>query len=367
MRRLLRLPPAAVLAAACSSTPPPDPTITVAAASSWPEADALFHRGSPRFLGADAAYSIDLHDGRILWLFGDTFVARSAANLRSQSELVRNTVAIQDGPDPLTASFTPYWRTDTEPSPASFFPETTTAAGDRWYWPGHGVRFPDNGTIPGPLVIFLSILRATPGEGLGFAGDGWRVAIVDDPSIEPSFWQIRYVDPPALPVDAVVGTAVSRESGDVIALAASDDGAHATYLARFPVEDLARGDLSTMSLSEAPLFDEGATEASVHFAPALQRWISVASRGFGATTLAVRAAPDIDGPWSGPLDVFTPPESTGPEPFVYAGKAHPELFAGGALAITYATNSFDFNDLFTPEGQRDLYWPRFVRVTLEAR
>ena len=77
----------------------------------------------------------------------------------------------------------------------------------------------------------------------------------------------------------------------------------------------------------------------------------------------MRTAPAPDGPWSGTRDVFTPPESRGADPFVYAGKAHPELVAGGDLIITYATNSFDFGDLFTPDGMRDLYWPRFVRVT----
>jgi hypothetical protein len=32
--------------------------------------------------------------------------------------------------------------------------------------------------------------------------------------------------------------------------------------------------------------------------------------------------------------------------------------------VTYATNSFDFGDLFTPAGANDLYWPRFARVRL---
>jgi hypothetical protein len=42
--------------------------------SSCPEADRLFH-SDPRWLGADAAFSIDLGGGRVWWLFGDSFVA----------------------------------------------------------------------------------------------------------------------------------------------------------------------------------------------------------------------------------------------------------------------------------------------------
>ena len=69
------------------------------------------------------------------------------------------------------------------------------------------------------------------------------------------------------------------------------------------------------------------------------------------------------GPWSAAMDVFTPPESKAMKPFVYAAKAHPEVDAGaGWLAVSYAANSFSFGDLFSEEGQRQLYWPRFCRV-----
>lgn len=357
---LLPLSVSLCLSSACSADPGPPPSITISSASSWPEADSLFHRGNPAFLGADGAYSIDLLDGRVLWLFGDTFVATSAANARTESSMVRNTVAIQDGHDPLTASFSPTWRVDASspPRPTSFFAED----GDRWHWPGHGVRLPDNG----PLVIFLSILRATPGQGLGFAGDGWRIAYVADPSGPPDAWNVVLLDAPMPQMtDATVGTAVALDGDDIVALAASDDGSHRTYLARIPRAAIGPGGIDSLEI-RGPLFDEGSTEASLHHDAALQQWIYVCSRGFGGSTLALRTAPAPEGPWSAPRDIFTPPESNGPDPFVYAGKAHVELDAGADndLAITYATNSFDFGDLFTPAGMRDLYWPRFVRATL---
>lgn len=72
-------------------------------------------------------------------------------------------------------------------------------------------------------------------------------------------------------------------------------------------------------------------------------------------------------PWGALSDVYTPPESKSakPKPFVYAAKAHPEIATGGSddLAVTYATNSFDFGTLFEPEGAA-LYWPRFVKVPI---
>ena len=62
----------------------------------WPEADTLF-RSNPRWMGSDDAYSIDLGDGRTLWLFGDTFISRTFLNTRRLSTMIRNSVAIQSG------------------------------------------------------------------------------------------------------------------------------------------------------------------------------------------------------------------------------------------------------------------------------
>lgn len=50
----------------------------------WPEADKIFH-SDPRRLGADAAYSVDLGHGRVLWMFNVTFVARKAGDDRHGS------------------------------------------------------------------------------------------------------------------------------------------------------------------------------------------------------------------------------------------------------------------------------------------
>ena len=369
MTSRLALAAAFTLVACRSSGPPPSAT---AKGASWPEADVLFHQ-DPLWLGADIAYSVDLGSGRVAWLFGDSFVATSAAHLRSESVLVRNSVAVQTGREPTSATMQFAWGTAPGGAPASFFAER----GDRWHWPGGGVRIPG-----GPLIVFLSIVRPEGGGPLGFASDGWRAAMVVNPDAPPTDWQLTFLEPPTQAFDAVVGTAVALDGDHVIALAASSQGSHPAYLARFPVAALARGDLSSIAwwdgsqwaepgrLAGAPavVIDEGATEASLHRDTRLGLWIHLVSRGFGATTIAIRTAPEVTGPWSAAGDVFTPPEARAANPFVYAAKAHPELVApGGALAVTYATNSFTFGDLFTPQGQQGLYWPRFVRLDLTPR
>lgn len=359
---------ALLTAIGCAS---PEPAAFRPAARAWPEAEALF-RSDPRWLGADAALSVPLDDRRTLWLFGDTFVATSDAFTRRESEMVRNTIAIQTGRDPRTASIAFHWGRDEDDSPASFFPER----GERWYWPGHGIRLEE-----GPLVLFLYAMVATPGRGLGFACEGYAVAWIDDPDAPPASWSPRLLEAAPSPFDAVPATAVVRDGDHVVALAIRQEGTHAGALVRYPAARLAAGELdgvewwagegrgwvpeSTVGATgPAFVIDDAGAEGSLHRDDRDGSFVHVASYGFGASTIGVRTAPSLTGPWSPPRTVYHPPESDGPRPFVYAAKAHPELVGPDPadLVVTYVANRLEFEELLTEEGTRDLYWPRFVLV-----
>ena len=335
------------------------------------EAERLFHQ-DPRWLGGDGALSIRLSNDRILWLFGDTFVATSNARVRTESTLVRNTVAIQTGKDPRIASVSFMWRQESDGSPASFFPEH----GELFYWPGHGIRLDK-----GPLVIFLYTIVATPGKGLGFEPVGYAIAVIANPNEPLQAWKPRIVDAKANSFDAVPATAVLQANGYVVALAIRQQGTHAGALVRYPVASLARGDTTkaewwagdargwvpaSMLGKDGPaiVLDDAGSECSIHWDMRTRTFIHVASYGFGATTIGWRTALALTGPWSSPVVVYRPPESDGQRPFVYAAKAHPELVGPDPadLVVTYATNSFEFADLLTKEGEQNLYWPRFVAV-----
>src|SRR5262245_16795073 len=75
----------------------------------WEEADQLF-RSDLRWRGGDVAYSIDLGHERVLWLFGDSFIADKPGGVRSASHMVHNGIAIETGYDPSKASLKFYWR-----------------------------------------------------------------------------------------------------------------------------------------------------------------------------------------------------------------------------------------------------------------
>lgn len=334
----------------------------------------LFHQ-DPRWLGADGALSVPLADDRTLWLFGDTFIATSTTHVRRESEMVRNTVALQQGKDPRTASMTFHWRQDRHGRPASFFPEN----GERWYWPVHGVRLDE-----GPLIVFLYAIAPRLGHGLGFATEGYAIAVIDEPDASPDAWIPSLVEAPPSALDAVPATAVVRDDAYIVALAVRQEGTHAGALVRYPTARLAQGDvchaewwagdergwIAESSLGvDGPVFvlDDAGAECSLHWDDRVDSFVHIASDGFGASTIGLRTAPALTGPWSSPTVVYRPPESDGPRPFVYAAKAHPELVVpiASGLIVTYATNSLELADLLTPQGASSLYWPRFVVVRLE--
>ena len=174
----------------------------------WSEADRLFHQDA-QWLGGDAAYSIALDDDRTLWLFGDSFIATSPALTRRESTMVRNSVAVMTGRDPLTATMEHAWN---RTAVSSFFPD----AGDHWFWPMGGVR------VPGAsLVVFLAEVRAEPGAGLGFAIVGTRAVRVRDPSGPAATWTLEPLALPQAPhaADALIGSCVVVDTGHLVAVA----------------------------------------------------------------------------------------------------------------------------------------------------
>lgn len=331
-----------------------------------PEAGQIFH-SDPRWLGGDAAISVDLGDDRVLWLFGDSFVDPDAPHLRREAAFARNTIAVQQGRNPATAHMSFVWRHDADGAPSAFFP----AAGDDWYWPGDGVRLPG-----GALVIFLHRLRANDdAPPLGFESAGYAVAIIDNPDAPPAHWRGRIAPGPALPFDALPGAALVREGDVVTVLAIRTKGGTGGMLVRYDAADLAAGDLGkglwwsgeaylpadAFGLSgPVVVIDDPGAESSLQTTSC--GFLHVASRGFGATDIVARVAPRLTGPWEPPTALLRPPESAAPEPFVYAGRAHAALPApDGALAASYVANSLTPETLMTAAGA-ELYWPRLAYV-----
>lgn len=336
-----------------------------ASVTAWPEADALFHR-DPTWLGSDCAYSVDLGRGRVLWLFGDTFIATSSAHQRRASKMPRNTIAIQQGYDPSRADIRFYWNTR-EGAPASFFPDTDWG----WYWPGGGIR------LEGQLLLFFMKVRRTGDGAFGFAAFGWAALAIDNPDEAPDRWHLRWLDTPPNDFGVMIGSGSVLRVGDHLhAYGSVEPGpGHAISLVRWPLASVRRLDLSKPewwdAVSErwlpqdqlrqrpAPVFADAQTEFTVHFEPRLQRLLEVQTHGFGAADLTMRSAPAATGPWTALQKIHRPEEAAQPRVMIYSGKAHPELI-GADLVLTYATNTDWERCLDDPK----IYYPRFLKVAL---
>lgn len=337
------------------------------------EAEALF-RQNPAWLGSDGANSTPLGNGRIFWSFEDTFVDTSESPSRPQSTMVRNSVAIQTGNNPITAKMDFYWGRNHDGSPASFFPED----GDAWYWTGGAILLDE-----GPLVTFLYRMESTPGVGLGFGNSGYALAIINNPAQPPSVWAPVIINARQSEFDAVPATAVVRDGDYVVGLALKQEGVHAAALVRYQASSLAVGDINNPQWWAGPnlgwvgeqelgpdgpafVIDDAGAESSLHWDQRTQSFIHIATYGFGAATVGMRTAQSLSGPWSDPVEIYRPPESDGPRPFVYGAIGHPELEGPNPddLIVTYATNSFEFEDMFTEYGSKHLYWPRVISVDI---
>jgi len=322
-------------------------------AAPWPEADKLFHQ-DPRWLGADAAFSVDLGGGRVLWLFNDTFVAQRPGNTRRQAAFVRNTVAIETGYDPSHASIRFYWRTR-QGGPSEIFPSDRQL----WMWPWAGIR------VGNKLLLFCTrVVPEHKKRSLGFRLAGWNAYIVARPDEEPSAWTLEKVAEDH--GNVIMASAVLHKDGFVYLFGTSEPE-HDLYLARCATNQIERGRFdglewwsgSGWQRSESehkPVLRAVATEASVQCDPR-GGYLEINSQGFGATDIVMRSAPRLDGPWSTAQTIYRPPESDSPGTLVYAGKSHPEL-QGGELVITYAANG---NEERLAKDM-SIYFPRFVRV-----
>lgn len=347
-------------------------------AKPWPEANARF-RGDGPWLGADSAYSVDLREGRVLWLFGDTFIdpARDGSRTNGPNQFIRNSIGLQTaatdaGRYDLSRSEVKFFTgPERNGSASSFFAET--AEGD-WYWPLSGIRWSD-----GPLLLFRMRV-AKLSTGFGFKVTGWDAIAIDTPDETPSAWRPRLVADQSTNAERLLGASVMQDGDYLYVYAAKNaDDDHSVYLARLALATL-RG-LSRDALNDpewytaggyrrqsagavpAPVFAGGQIEISVHFQPQLRQFVEIQTRGLFTsdpqTAIVLRTSDRPEGPWSEPRNIWRPTAPGRADPsklLTYAAKAHPEQ-RGADLVVTYMQN-----DVASPVPLDAVYYPEVLQV-----
>lgn len=381
-----------------------------------PDWDAAFTR-SDGWTGGDVIGTVDLQDGRTVWMFGDTWIGRIVDGKHAPgSRLVNNSIAVhrsrpEHRDDPPTADEVKFhWAPDdADGHPTAWVvPKATSGAretGDRqteqppsWYWTtGGGVFLPGEATASRLVLFLFHVGRRSEQESVwNFENIGSAMAVVENPGEPADDWRVRQ-----LPIPHAVSAEQARQdtrqkqtSWGMAAFAhpANDEtGRQFVYiygvrealpinkravLARVPpaeIEQFDRWEFYAGQDRWSPdpadvdtVCDRVVSEFSVE-AYTLQgqvRFVMVHSEPVFGTRIFVRTAPRPEGPWSKPLPVFKVPDvQRDPSFFTYAAKGHAHLSPPGELLISYVVNAHDFkamvNDAF-------IYRPRFVRVPLQA-
>jgi hypothetical protein len=322
------------------------------------EVDNSIFTGDKFWRGADGAASIDLGNEKVLWLFSDTFINVNGTGIRSNSVMINNSIAIQQGYDLENAYMTFYCK-GSQKEPKSFFELPIS----NWFWTGHGVMVEDK------LIVFLLEEKSTK-KGIGFEAVGWYVVIIDNPIDNPLNWKMKYIKGPETFGVIVGSSAVLKDDSYIYSYGVKEPATHEVYLLRFEINKLMNNIINDIEWwvngnwesgidcepNSSYLFI-GQTEFSVHYQKDINKYLQIQTFGFGQANLGYRTSDHPEGPWSEPV-IFYKPQLQDQQDFVYSANAHPELTADGIL-ITYNINNGDFGKLVSNE---NIYFPKFVKI-----
>jgi hypothetical protein len=323
------------------------------------------------WLGADAAYSIPLEDGRDLWIFGDTLDGVQRVVHGNDPEMVRNSIGV-------STCIAGRWkiryviRRDEQGKPADFFhaqhPHT-------WYWALDGFR------AGADVWVTLLCVRASEAKSaMGFETCGSDLARISPIGPDPQRWKIDYFPLVADGAHAYPSatTVIDGKNADIFAL--DEQHSKALIAARIPLSGLRDPEANLEYLAREgkwvkgfdpahaqAVMTPGISELSIRYHPELGRWLAVMfDPAPFSRNILLRSAPAAVGPWSAGQVVYRVPEMDpgvagyDKDTFCYAGKEHPE-FEHGDLVFTYVCNTFAVAKLAT---NLNIYFPKTVRMAM---
>ncbi|WP_156915734.1 DUF5005 domain-containing protein [Desulfatirhabdium butyrativorans] len=371
--------------------------------------ESRFQRTSG-WTGADGIQSIDLLDGRVLFLFGDTWIGPIVDHHRgANAQLVHNSIAAYDRGSGITNPIHFYWNQQVRSKNPRAWVETDSCAQRRkhvpasrkaprstdWFWPlGDGIVLPDqNGKMR--LLMFWERLALDHQQKppWNFRTAGSTLVIVNDMEKGISRWH-----PVCLPIPyrtdnrRIPGSQKSSSLCWGMALVAGDkamdpngflyiygvrqtDGApNDLVLARAPMDApenferwqfLTRDGWKSSPEELTSLCDSITNEFSIdRMSENPDQYVLIQSDPFFRNEIWMRKASQPEGPFSAPAVVFSAAslaQCSGC--FAYAAKAHRFLSDPNDLLISFVVNSTHFDILRT---DTDIYRPRFIRLSLEG-
>lgn len=312
----------------------------------------LFTRYGNGWTGGDATYSVPLPDGRILWMFGDSFLDTVYADRsRPASALVRNVFVVQQG---LTVTTLVSGTLD---DPEAFV--NTPDPANAWYWPL-------DGTVQGDyLYVYMAYFIRTGPGGFDFAYQRTDLVKFSLPAITEISRTTVWDNP-----NIMYGAAV-MEYGDYLYIYGAEFSPLTKYmhLARVPLTDLyaswefyngsiwqstEAGVAGRLKKSSGLPVDVSA-QFAVFYNSGYYRLVT--QEGFLGPKIYTYYATAPTGPWKSKTLLYTTPETSG-SIFTYNAFVHPEIISpDGYILLSYNLNTTNFAELFS---NADSYRPKFI-------
>ncbi|MGW0911274.1 DUF4185 domain-containing protein [Streptomyces sp. NPDC002784] len=332
--------------------------------------------------GGDGTHSVRLPDGRVVWLFSDTYlgqvhappnpVGESYAWRDTTAPMVRNSaVVMRDGRLESTL-------------PAPLFPDP---APGQWRWPVAARVEPRS---PGSSEQVLRVLLwvRTNGQSPWIYGvpTATEVATLSLPDLRVES-TVKVFDQQQVPDPSrrvLFGTTLVEQDGFTYVFG-GDDGravsrpASRAYVARVPEGGLADpgaweywdGEEWAVGVRpRAVLGDERRTGVGSAFSVVRDGrtyvLFTMAAGGAGLTTVTSYWSCSPTGPWHGPAKDFSPSLPDG-QVAAYNPQTHPELSEDGRLVLSYDVNWLEITGAAAQLSRNvALYRPRFVTLRLAA-
>lgn len=323
-----------------------------------------FFRRTNGIVATDGAFSVPLSDGRVLWLFGDSYIDCYRDGTIPCLFQVRNAGMVHHKDDLLNVQ--PL--IGRHGGIKSLFKNSRSE--DPWFWPVSG--FQHSNTV----YVYLSSLRKSGSGNLGFTRAGqdyW--AKMNFPQLEA----IEYAPlPPSNGIDFGTGFIYEPAATHTYAYGQKRDGMTLhIFLARFPTAtpegnwtfwDGARWSANPTNAS--PVTSQPATSISVckvkgKFLLTSSEFSIACDQGKAIYT---SISDNPTGPFSPRKTIFTIDDLyQGHYPFFYLPVAHPEFInAKNEILMTYCINNYEPYVPACNQGRAnpDHYRPRAIRVPL---
>ena len=312
------------------------------------------------FSGGDGAISIDLKDGRSLFLWGDSFIGKTKNNKRDSSNplIVGNIHTTLDNSTSIT-----YFKGDTQ-TPKPFFETKPIANYPTFLWPAHG--FVNNNI----LHLFYHITIKTGKGAWDFEWVGieyFRVNPANFNILSQQRITANEVNDIHLGFGFLVednevylyGTKMNNHLGELYVAKTSliNDN-----LSNFQFFDGERWTPNAKQAKPMKGLDIGISEQFSIFKYQNQYILVSQERGIGTDKIFTFTTNQPNGIWKNKKLIYTTPESRlNKDLYTYNAMAHPQYINKNQLLISYCVNTHTFTNLYNDVS---IYRPRFLWVSL---